>query len=200
MFGFVVDDRLARDLRTLSTLTSRSCAAPARAGACSPPPCRVSCRRAARHLPRAPTRPVEEGLIIGGVEYDSCSCPSRATRRTRSSPCCRSLDEALAPSRRLRALLAVLLAGSIAASVVGSVLIARGVTRPLFRLSQVTQRIEEGDYKAPVETGGPDEVRELARRFELMREAIAAREAQILRLAYRDRSPTCPTGCCSTTG
>src|SRR6185503_8178339 len=37
-----------------------------------------------------------------------------------------------------------------------------------------------------VDVAGPDEVGELARRFDVMREAIAAREEQVTKLAYRD--------------
>jgi len=80
----------------------------------------------------------------------------------------------------------VLALGSLAASIVGSVLIARGITRPVRALIDMTRRIEEGDYTRAVPVDAADEMGELARRFNLMRDGIAAREEQILRLAYRD--------------
>jgi diguanylate cyclase (GGDEF)-like protein len=98
----------------------------------------------------------------------------------------RSVDEALAPLKRLETLLMLLALGGIGASVLGSVFIARGITRPLRDLGDMTRRIEEGDYTRAVPADAVDEMGELARRFNLMRDGIAAREDQILRLAYRD--------------
>ena len=49
----------------------------------------------------------------------------------------------------------------------------------------MTRLIEEGDIRGPFRSMLRREA-ELARRFNLMREGIAAREEQILRLAYRD--------------
>jgi len=132
-------------------------------------------------------KPADGSTMIGGSEYELLLLPLESDGPTTLVAVLgRSLDDALAPSRRLGTLLVVLLAGSVAASVLGSVLIARGVTRPLSRLSDITRRIEEGDYAASAQVAGPEEVRELSRRFDMMREAIAAREAQVVRLAYRD--------------
>jgi HAMP domain-containing protein len=83
-------------------------------------------------------------------------------------------------------LLVLLALGSMGASVLVGVLIARGITRPLRTLGEMTRRIEEGDYTRAVPVDVLDEIGELARRFNLMRDGIAAREDQILRLAYRD--------------
>ena len=69
---------------------------------------------------------------------------------------------------------------------IGGVLIARGITRPIQVLAEMSRRIEEGDFTHAVEVRSRDEIGELARRFNLMREGLAAREDQILRLAYRD--------------
>jgi diguanylate cyclase (GGDEF)-like protein len=189
MFGFVVDDALARDLRNLSTLDvsflSHRGESWSVLASTVPRELQAALRESVARAPAG--RPAEEGTMIGGAEYDLLLMPLESYGGGAIVAVLgRSLEEALAPSRRLGALLVVLLAGSIAASIVGSVLIARGITRPLSTLSDVTRRLEEGDYRAPVEAGGPDEVRELARRFELMREAIAAREAQVMHLAYRD--------------
>ena len=195
IFGFVVDDALARDLRNLSTLDvsffSRG---------------REGWRVIASTVPRelqgglretlsraTAARLAEEGVKIDTHEYDLLLLPLESDGPTTIVAVLgRSLDEALAPSRRLGGLLIALLLGSMAASILGSVLIARGVTRPLSTLSDVTRRIEQGDYAAPVEAGGPDEVRELAQRFEKMRGAIAAREAQVLHLAHRDSLTNLP--------
>jgi diguanylate cyclase (GGDEF)-like protein len=98
----------------------------------------------------------------------------------------RSVDEALAPLRRIEALLLLIALGSLVIAAGGSAVIARGVVRPLAALADATRRVAEGQYEHGVDVSGPDEVAELARRFNAMREGIAAREEQIMHLAYRD--------------
>jgi diguanylate cyclase (GGDEF)-like protein len=97
-----------------------------------------------------------------------------------------SVDEVLAPYRRLETILLLLGAAALAISAVGGVLIARGITRPIRALADMSRRIEEGDFTHAVAIRGKDEIAELARRFDRMREGLAAREDQIRRLAYRD--------------
>jgi diguanylate cyclase (GGDEF)-like protein len=97
-----------------------------------------------------------------------------------------SVDEVLAPYRRLATILLLLGAAALAISAVGGVLIARGITRPIHALADMSRRIEEGDFTHAVAIRGKDEIAELARRFDRMREGLAAREDQIRRLAYRD--------------
>ena len=97
-----------------------------------------------------------------------------------------SVDEALAPYRRLGTILLGLGIAALILSMVGGVLIARGITRPIQALAEMSRRVEEGDFTHALEINRQDEIGELARRFNLMREGLAAREDQILRLAYRD--------------
>jgi diguanylate cyclase (GGDEF)-like protein len=171
--GFVVDNRLANDLRSLSSLDV-SFLSQGPDGAWTLLASTVPAERA-RSLA------LEEG------EYQSSVLElGRAGEARMVAVLSRSLEQALAPYRRLGAVLIILLGGSVAASIAASLLIARGITRPLSRLSAMTGRIEEGDYSTAVEAGGPIEVDELARRFNLMREAVAARQEQVLKLAYRD--------------
>ena len=172
--GFVVDDRLAKDLRALSSLDV-SFLSQAPAGVWTLLASTVPGERA-------------RSLTLEDDEYQSSVLELGTAGDARIvAVLSRSLDEAMAPYRRLGAVLVMLLVGSIAASIVASVLIARGVIRPLSQLSAMTRRIEEGDYAQPVEVAGPVEIGDLARRFNLMREAVAARQAQVLKLAYRDQ-------------
>ncbi|KNZ33343.1 MAG: diguanylate phosphodiesterase [Methylibium sp. NZG] len=98
----------------------------------------------------------------------------------------RSVDEAVAPYRRLQlTLLAITLAG-LAIFAAGSVLTARRITGPIKALSISADRLGAGDYATPVEVTTRDEVRELAQSFEAMRQGMQQREAQIRRLAYWD--------------
>ena len=97
-----------------------------------------------------------------------------------------SVDEVLAPYRRLGTTLLALGIAALIVSIIGGMLIARGITRPIQVLAEMSRRIEEGDFTHAVEIRSRDEIGELARRFNLMREGLAVREDQILRLAYRD--------------
>ena len=97
-----------------------------------------------------------------------------------------SVDEVLAPYRRLETILLILGAAALAVSAVGGVAIARGITRPIHELQDMSRRIEEGDFTRAVAIEGKDEIAELARRLDGMREGLAAREDQIRRLAFRD--------------
>jgi len=185
MFGFVVDDRLAKDLRNLSSLDVSFLARTATGwtvlASTVSPELQPSLARALE------VKPLSSTVMLGRSEYEALVLPLDSLSDTDIvAVLVRSLEEALAPYRRLGTLLIVLLLGSVAASIFGSVLIARGVTRPISSLSAMTRRIEQGDYAQAVEVEGTVEVGELARRFNLMREAIAARQEQVLKLAYRD--------------
>jgi diguanylate cyclase (GGDEF)-like protein len=97
-----------------------------------------------------------------------------------------SVADALKPFQRLAASLIALGLGALVLSVIGGALVARGITRPIRMLADMSQRIEEGDFAHEVNIERDDEIGELASRFNRMREGLAAREEQILRLAYRD--------------
>ncbi|HXC38994.1 MAG TPA: EAL domain-containing protein [Burkholderiales bacterium] len=97
-----------------------------------------------------------------------------------------SVAEALKPFQRLAASLMALGLAALVFSVIGGTLVARGITRPIRMLAEMSQRIEEGDFAHDVDIDRDDEIGELASRFNRMREGLAAREEQVLRLAYRD--------------
>ncbi|MDR5795641.1 EAL domain-containing protein, partial [Caballeronia sp. LZ008] len=63
----------------------------------------------------------------------------------------------------------------------------RSVTRPIAALTQFSKRIGQGDYAAPIEIRQNDEIGELARAFNQMRDGISEREKRITELAYMDR-------------
>ena len=182
MFGFLVDDRLARDLRTLSALDvaffGRAAGEPWTALGAT---VSASLQDRLAHVLDAPHR-----TALEVDEHHALVIPLASDQADVVAVLSSSMEEAMAPFRQLGTLLAVLVAGSLAACVVGSIFIARGVTRPLSALAEMTRRVEQGDYAQPVRLAGPQEVSELAHRFNVMREAIAAREAQVTRLAYRD--------------
>ena len=98
----------------------------------------------------------------------------------------RSLDEAMAPFRRLQSVLLTISVVGFFISIVVSVLTARSVTRPIANLSRFARSLGHGDYSSPIEVVNDDEIGELAQAFNLMRDDLVERETRILDLAYRD--------------
>jgi diguanylate cyclase (GGDEF)-like protein len=98
----------------------------------------------------------------------------------------RSLQEAIAQFGTLRMTLLALAALSLGGTIIGSVMIARSISRPVTALVEFARRLERGDYEqGPPETRA-DELGELASAFNNMRLAISAREQQIKAMAYHD--------------
>jgi diguanylate cyclase (GGDEF)-like protein len=97
-----------------------------------------------------------------------------------------SLEQATAPFKDLQASLLVLTLVGLVVATIGSVVMARRITRPLGALVAAARKMEEGDYEHRVEVADEDEVGELASAFNLMCDGIATREARISELAYAD--------------
>jgi diguanylate cyclase (GGDEF)-like protein len=96
------------------------------------------------------------------------------------------LEAALSSFRRLQRDLAVFSLASIAVAVVMSIVMARGIARPVQQLAQVARRIASGDYTAQTPPPTADEIGELAQAFRSMQDGLATRESKIMDLAYRD--------------
>ncbi|MGC3981479.1 MAG: EAL domain-containing protein [Steroidobacteraceae bacterium] len=98
----------------------------------------------------------------------------------------RSLRESFAAFNTLQSTLLFLGMIGLAVSVLFSAAIAMGITKPLSQLVSAATRIEKGDYAGTVELGRSDEIGVLAHSLDKMRNGIAEREQEILRLAYQD--------------
>ena len=90
-----------------------------------------------------------------------------------------SLDEALAPYRSVAYAWASLLGLGLVAGLIGALLIARGVSRPIETLAAAARRIAAGDYTSPPALPHHDEIGELAAAFGSMTTAIGEREERI---------------------
>lgn len=90
-----------------------------------------------------------------------------------------SLDEALRPYRSVATSWAVLLALGLLFAMLGAVLIAHGVSRPLIALAATARRIAAGDYSAPTVHPQRDEIGQLSLAFSNMAQAIGEREERI---------------------
>ena len=98
----------------------------------------------------------------------------------------RSLDEATAPYRRLQWTLLAFTLVAIGVFAIGAVFTARRITTPLRALTRSAGRLGQGDYEQVLEIESKDEIGELARAFEAMRQAVQARDGEVRRLAYED--------------
>jgi len=93
---------------------------------------------------------------------------------------------AMEPFHRLQQQLAYIALVAAIISILASVLIARGIVRPVHDLVAAARRIAAGDYRALPPSSRNDEIGDLATAVRTMGEDIASRETRILDLAYRD--------------
>ena len=102
----------------------------------------------------------------------------------------RSLAEAMAPYRLLRAALLVLVGAGAIVSILGGIWIARGVSRPVRQLAHAARNIEAGQYGATVPLTRRDELGDLAATFNRMTTAVAEREERLRESEERFRAMT----------
>ena len=98
----------------------------------------------------------------------------------------RPLDDARKPFQQLQQQLLTISAFALLLAIACSLLIARGIARPVQRLASFARRFASGELDEPIDISQNDEIGELAVAFDQMRERIADRESRILDLAYRD--------------
>ena len=140
----------------------------------------------AAHGGDLPARP--ELVSLGGREY--LALGTRLERAPQGAQLAAvlgySIDEALRPYRSVATAWASLLALGLAAGLLGTLLIARSVSRPVELLASTARRIEAGDYTTPPAIGQKDEIGQLAAVFTKMTQAIGEREERIRYQAGHD--------------
>ncbi len=177
--GFVIDDRVARDLQSL-TLLQVSFLRAGEGGWKSLASTLPGAMREAllRSLP-APTAATNtsRSVRIGAEEYMTLVTSLGDTSDGAIVAVLqRSLDAALEPARRLQLALLAISAGGLLVSVTGGVVIARRVTKPVRDLVESARRIERGDYEQSVRVTQQDEIGELAATFNHMAKGLAERD------------------------
>ena len=88
----------------------------------------------------------------------------------------RSLDAALRPYMRLQRTLLVVFAVGLALSLVGGLLLASQVTRPVSLLAQGAMRVAQGEYDRPIEVSQRDELGMLGNTFNDMMHGLTERD------------------------
>ncbi|MGA7815980.1 putative bifunctional diguanylate cyclase/phosphodiesterase [Caballeronia sp.] len=195
--GFLVDDALATEMRSITSLdVSFVDKLNGASGTAAP-------RILASSLPLASRRALQAGLDMpetkhAGPHASTISLPDGdyAMREftlpssgdaTVTVVLQRSLNEAMAPYSKLQSTLLLITLLGVAVSAVGSFLTARSVTRPIEALTRFARRIGRGERTDALEVRRHDEISELAVAFNQMRDGIAERERRITDLAYLDR-------------
>ena len=189
LMGFAVDRAMADDMRALSRLDLSFLVNAGDGGhrvlASSLGASAAQALMAARGLPR-PGIPGE--IAIDGEQYGTLVAPLLSSESDQVVTVLqRSISEAVAPFAQLQVTLMLLTLAGLLISVVGSVLTARRITRPMTALAESARRMGAGEYDLPIAVDGDQEIGNLARAFNHMREGIAEREGQIRRLAYWDK-------------
>ena len=123
--------------------------------------------------------------LAGGADFESLVVPLGAGDGV-TAVLQRSLAEATAPFRGLQTTLLALTVIGLVLSAIGSVVMARRISKPLGALVDAARKMEGGNYEHRVPVAVDDEVGELAAAFNLMCDGIAAREHRIRELAYND--------------
>lgn len=193
--GFAVDDTLAHDMGDLTSLqVSFLTRRPGRDWSLNASTLPADERTfPAEFLNQtSPVKGSESQNAING-DYESRVLPLQKTAEGEAVVVLQqSLQSALEPFKRLRLTLLKLGLASLLVSICGSVLIGRGLVRPINRLASAVRRMRDGDYTQAVEVNQRDEIGELASSFNHMKDAISTREEKILRLAYEDALTTLP--------
>ena len=98
----------------------------------------------------------------------------------------RPLTEALRPFNQLQQQLLIVSVFALLLAIASSLLIARGIAKPVQALAAFARRVASGEYNDALDIRRHDEIGDLAIAFDHMRAAITDRETRIMDLAYRD--------------
>jgi diguanylate cyclase (GGDEF)-like protein len=140
---------------------------------------------------QAPVGPFD--LVVETAQYSARLISiGEDNGQTASVLLARSIDEATAEYRRLERWLIGLTFAGIVVSILAIVFTAKRIAQPISALATTAKRLEEGDYKVPIDSTREDEIGQLAHAFDAMREGIAKREQEIRRLAYWDTLTNLP--------
>ncbi|MFZ3323251.1 MAG: EAL domain-containing protein [Usitatibacter sp.] len=185
--AFEVDDAVAKDLHQLTglevTFASRGEGPWNLHASTLPPELRMSLQGAL-----ASEDAITANLVdVGGEQYETRVVPLEARPDKRVVAILqKQLQVGLAPFHRISASFFWLTLAGLILLVAGSLIIAGGITRPVHRLAEAAQRIQQGDYTRHVDVENRDEIGQLAVSFNHMLDGIVSREKEILRLAYED--------------
>ncbi len=176
---FVIDDNAARDLQRLSSSEVsfvHMAGGEAVLLATTLPPSR-----------RAALLGLVPRIVAGGMEgttislqdepFEALATPIEESAQLRIYAILqRSVAEGIAPYLALQAALLLIAGLSLAVTLVGSIRIARRITRPVSGLAEAAREITRGNYAVRVASASSDEIGELGRAFNGMAQGLAERD------------------------
>ena len=186
--GFVIDNRLAKDLQELTSLQVSFFAHDEDGSwktlaSTQPPEMQEKMLQVVKK--QAGSQNTSKPLNIEG--YASLITPLSLIQNWKIVALLqRSTEEAMRSFNPLRTTLLFLALVSLGLTIAGCIFIARNITQPVNELSLIAQKIKEGDYSQAAKSVDIKEIGTLAESINLMREAISIRENEIRRLAYED--------------
>ena len=144
----------------------------------------------------------DKEVLLGGTHYYAqlVSVPGYTGEHKVQYLLLRSIDEALAPARRILRILLILMGAAVLATLVLALGLARRLSRPIDSLVTRTQAIAQGDLK-PRAISGPTEVKALgvamdkmAKEIDESRQALAEQErlAREMEIAARIQTSILP--------
>jgi diguanylate cyclase (GGDEF)-like protein len=120
---------------------------------------------------------------LGGVRVGvSLAEPMRREEAALDALTARARDIAISSLQ----LMSFLFAALLGVALLLSIMVARGLVKPIRRLADAARQIESGDYNIQLPSHRGDELGELQRGFVRMTAGIAKHEEEVRRLAYSD--------------
>nr|WP_288499898.1 EAL domain-containing protein [uncultured Pseudomonas sp.] len=98
----------------------------------------------------------------------------------------RSLEQARGSVVALNKQILLIAVAALVASLMGALLLARSLSRPIRHLAGAAERVGQGDYEVPLALDRGDELGNLAKAFQSMQQGIAERERQLAHNALHD--------------
>jgi diguanylate cyclase len=189
-FGFVLDDKVATDLKQLTNLDVTFLAKDeATTTNISASTLQGDQREELKNwLSYHPSNTAQQlTFALTGHDYASANVMLDTDTSTFASVLIqKSVEQSTAPFKRLSLILSVVAFIGVLAGVLSSIGMARAIARPIELLTQITQRIRRGERAVDVPTDFAGEIGQLAQGFEQMNHEIEKREDEILRLAFVD--------------
>jgi len=138
-------------------------------------------------LSSTPSGDSVQTVDLAGTEYLTLVRPIEISAGRRVSVVIqRNLAEAMQPFARLQLILLFVAGLALLATIIVGLIAARGVTRPVLELASAAAKLEEGDYSGELVARSNDEIGDLARLFNKMKDGIRSREEKILYQATHD--------------
>ncbi len=189
--GFEIDDALARDIRSLTSLEvtffKGDSANLELVASTLPEEARTQLRQTARAgwKTDGPASAIWQ-VLLGDEEYITTVKSFSRTNIDLKAVLQTSVTSAMAPYNELKFQLFTIFLVTIVSSVLLAIALSRGITQPVQILVNAARRIQQGHYDEAIRLDRKDDLGELAKTLNGMQDGIAEREDRILYQSSHD--------------